>query len=311
MRIIVTGAGGFVGRPLVEALAAEHDLIAVDRSVSGLPDHGQRVLEGDFADPALLDAAVAQGCDALIHLATIPGGAAEQDPITAFRINVDGSAALLDRVSALGNRPRVIFASSIAVFGEQMPTIVTDDTPVRPQMVYGAHKAMLEQWIATLTRRGSIRGLSLRLPGIVARPPAPSGMKSAYMSNLFHAGLAHEPFVSPVSPDATMWLMSVERLVRNIVHALDPSVADFVGAHALTLPALRMTMTELVGEVARQTDADSALVTYDPDIVLERGFGRQPPLITEAADRAGFRHDGSLGELVASSLDTVKRTKAP
>lgn len=305
MRIVITGAGGFVGQSLVGALSPKHEIVALDRICSGLFGDDIRAIEGNFADPLILDAAIADGCDALVHLATVPGGAAEQDPVGAFRVNVDGSAALLDRVAALAGTPRVIFASSIAVFGEQLPPLVSDQTPIRPHMVYGAHKAMMEQWIATLTRRGAICGLSLRFPGIVARPPAPSGMKSAFMSNIFHAGIAHEAFVSPVSAQATMWLMSVDRLVKNLVHALEAPFSTFGEPYALTLPAVRMDMGELVAEIARQTGMDQALVGYEPDAALEAGFGRQPPLATDAADTAGFAHDGSLAALVTSALQSI------
>ena len=101
-----------------------------------------------------------------------------------------------------------------------LPALVDDITPLRPQLVYGAHKAMTEQWLATLSRRGALDALSLRLPGIVARPPGPSGMKSAFMSDVFHALRVGKPFTSPVAADATMWLMSVETVVAALLHAL-------------------------------------------------------------------------------------------
>jgi len=306
LRILVTGAGGFVGRALVSALAPDHDVIAVDRVCDGLAGADCRIWEGDFADPALLDQALADGCDAAVHLATVPGGAAEQNPALAFDVNVSASARLIDRVAAASPSPRFIFASSIAVFGDPMPTLVDDASPLCPRLVYGAHKAMIEQWIATMTRRGAIRGLSLRFPGIVARPRGVSGMKSAFMSDLFHAAIAHEPFAAPVSPGATMWLMSVSRLVANIAHALHG--APPAEPYALTLPALRTTMAELAQEVARQTGAAPSLVRYDPDPALEAGFGRQPPLETPTADAAGFRHDGSLEALVTAALRNISES---
>lgn len=290
MRVVVTGACGFVGRTLTARLReAGHDVVGVDQA--GDPD-----LLGDIAEPEVVSRLFASGCDAVVHLATVPGGAAEQDPALAKRVNLDGTIALAGAAAAAG--ARFLFASSIAVFGDPLPEPVDDATPLAPKLLYGAHKAMCEQWLATLGRRGDISALSLRLPGIVARPPGPSGMKSAFMSEIFHALAADRPFVSPVSAEATMWLMSVEQAVRNFVHAL--ATRD---TGAVTLPALRVTMTELVAAIAHETGVDPALVSYAPDPLLEAGFGSLPPLSTPAAEACGFAHDGTLADLVRRGLN--------
>jgi D-erythronate 2-dehydrogenase len=306
MRILITGASGFVGRAFITALGDAHEIIAFDSVSNPFSGGTIRYVQGDLADPVLLDEACRDPVDALVHLATVPGGAAEQDPTHAFAVNIEATAALLDRVISGESIPRVLFASSIAVFGDPLPIQVNDATPLQPRMVYGAHKAMIEQWIATLTRRGAIEGLSLRFPGIIARPKGPSGMKSAFMSDVFHAAVAHQSFVSPVSAEATLWLMSVSGLVRNLVHALKAPAALFAEPYALTLPSVRTSFGALVLEIARQTGADPSLVHFDPDVALESAFGRQPPLETPAADAAGFRHDGSLEALVASALNSLQ-----
>lgn len=306
MRILITGAAGFVGRSLIGTLGTRHEIVAIDSAPNPFGDLPIRYIEGDLADAALLDEACRDPIDALVHLATVPGGAAEQDPAAAFAINVGATAALLERVMIGGNKPRVLFASSIAVFGDPLPPHVDDATPLQPRMVYGAHKAMIEQWIATLTRRGAIEGLSLRFPGIIARAKGPSGMKSAFMSDVFHAAAARQPFVCPVSAEATLWLMSVTGLVSNLIHALEAPATLFAEPYALTLPAVRTGMGAMALEIARQTGADPALVRYEPDPALEVAFGRQPPLETPAANAAGFRHDGSLEALVTSALATLQ-----
>lgn len=182
MRIIITGGGGFVGLALASALEGQHDLVLVDHKL------GTRTgVVGNLCDPATIDRAFAGGCDAVVHLATVPGGAAEQDPMTAKNVNIDATMALAEAAAQSGASPRFIFASSIAVFGDPLPAFVDDNTPLAPRMIYGAHKALMEQWLATQTRRGAISALSLRLPGIIARPRGPSGMKSAFMSDVFHA----------------------------------------------------------------------------------------------------------------------------
>ncbi len=299
--VLVTGAGGFVGQALVRALSTGWRVIATDRAemdFAELPN--VTVLPGDLDDPTLIAAITAQPLDAVIHLATIPGGAAEADPALAARINVAASMARIDAASAQGNCPRVLFASSIAVFGDPLPAHVDDDTPLTPMLRYGAHKAMVEEWIATMTRRGAIRGLSMRLPGILARPLAPSGMKSAFLSNLFHALKAGEPITLPVSADATSWLLSRRTLISQIEHALDLP-CDPADAR-LTLPALRVVMRDMVNEIARQTSSDPELVSHAPDPAIQAAFGSQPPLSTPRADALGLHHDGTLAALVTHAL---------
>ncbi len=227
-------------------------------------------------------------------------GAAELDPLLAKQANVDATMALIDAAARTGSTPRFIFASSIAVFGDPLPPLVEDTTAIAPTMVYGAHKAMMETWIETQTRRGSIAGLSLRLPGVVARPKGPSDMKSAFMSDVFHALVARLPIELPVSPEATMWLMSLRQIAANLVHALQIEATG-----TCTLPAIRTSMRDLVQAIARATQTDPALVTYAPDIALEAGFGRQPPLRTSTAEALGFTNDGSIDTLVASALLTL------
>ena len=305
MRIIVTGASGFVGQPLVRRLVASgHEVVALDHRADAMP--GVETIAGDIADPTIIARAFSEGCNAVVHLATVPGGAAETDPATARRINIDATIALSEAAAATGVQPRFVFASSIAVLGAPLPATVDDATPLRPQLVYGAHKAMIEQWLATLSRRGALDALSLRLPGIVARPAGASGMKSAFMSEVFHALRAAAPFTSPVTPDATMWLMAVETVVDALLHALtlDAALPD---DRAVTLPALRVRMDELIAALADQTGADAAPVGYAPDQALQAAFGAYPRLITPTADALGFRSDGTPDLLVASALATISR----
>jgi nucleoside-diphosphate-sugar epimerase len=130
-------------------------------------------------------------------------------------------------------------------------------------------------------------------------------MISAFMSDVFHALKAHEPFVAPVSPGATLWLMSVQRVADNFRHAIEHD-RDAEEPFAVTLPAIRTTMADLAGEICRRTDADPALVTYRPQPAVEAGFGRQPPLETPRAEAMGFGSDGSLASLVGRALEQIR-----
>jgi nucleoside-diphosphate-sugar epimerase len=292
LKIAVTGAGGFIGRAVLRHLSPQHEIVAVDRSLAGLAG-----IEGDLRDRFVQERLVATGCDAIVHLATVPGGAAEQEPALAWQVNIDATRELIAMAVSSGRVPRFIFASSIAVFGDPLPELIDDDTPVAPRLLYGAHKAMMETWIDTWTRRGALRGLSLRLPGIVARPHGPSGMKSAFLSELFHALKARENITLPVSPAATTLLMSVDRVAINLAHALS---CDAVGH--VNLPALHVTMADLVTAVADATGVATDLVHWHPDPALEAQFGALPPLMAQRAGALGFTHDGTLTALVQSAL---------
>jgi nucleoside-diphosphate-sugar epimerase len=305
MTIVVTGAGGFVGRVLVrQLLEAGHRVTAMDTAVGSIPA-GARVVAGDLGAPATRAAALRDGCEALIHLATVPGGAAEADPAQSRRINIDAMYDLLLEAGAVGHRPRVVFASSIAVLGDTLPAHVDDATPLAPTLIYGGHKAMMEQAVTMFTNRGLIDGITLRLPGILARPKGPSGMKSAFMSEIFHALKATQPFVCPVSADATIWAQSVSRCAANLVHALVLDPARLPRSRAVTLPALRIRMGDLAAEIARRCAVPADLVSYAADGALEAAFGSQPALETPAALRAGFADDRDLASLVFSALATI------
>lgn len=304
--VLITGAGGFVGREIVRRLLAMgKDVVAMDTAVDGIPE-GAKVVAGDLGDRLVRAQALGEGVSGVIHLATVPGGAAEADPAASRRINIDAMYDLLLDASAFGNCPRFVYASSIAVLGDPLPASVDDQTALSPKMIYGAHKAMMEQAVALFANRGLVEGVTVRLPGILARPKGPSGMKSAFMSNLFHALKAEEAFACPVSANGTIWAESLACCADNFVHALTLDTAFLPPSYAVTLPALRVTMGDMATEVARQCGVSADLVSYAPDPALEAMFAAYPPLATPAATKAGFRDDGDLQKLVASALRTLK-----
>ncbi len=305
MTIVITGAGGFVGRQLVQLLLEQgRSVTGLDARAEGIP-HGARAVAGDLADPAVRARALEGGCSGLIHLATVPGGAAEASPAASRRINVDALYDLLEEAAAIKPGLRVVYASSIAVLGDPLPALVNDATPLCPKMIYAGHKAMMEQAVAMFSNRGLIDGVTIRLPGILARTRGPSGLKSAFMSDLFHALKAGERFTCPVSEGGTIWAQSVACCAANFAHALTLDSARLPPARVVTLPALRIAMGDLAVEIARQCGVAADLVHYAPDAALETAFAAQPPLETPAARHAGFAHDGDLATLVSSALQTL------
>lgn len=306
MKVMVTGANGFVGRHLVGKLLARGDeVVACDTSCDAIPA-GARAITGDLGDAGVRAQALSDGCDAVVHLATVPGGAAEADPAASRRINIDAMHDLIEEAGSARSGVRFVYASSIAVFGDPLPPGGVDDaTPLSPRMIYGGHKAMMEIAVALFSNRGLIDGVSLRLPGILARPRGPSGMKSAFMSDLFHALAAGEAFTCPVSRTGTIWAQSLECCARNLAHALTCDTGLLPPTRAVTLPALRISMGPLADKIAQECGTDPALVRYVPDVALEAAFAAQPPLATPAAERAGFAADDDLASFVTSALKTL------
>lgn len=311
MHVLVTGASGFVGQALWRRLLADGvagravgKLTLLDMRFAEAPaDPRVRQVEGSIADAALLARAFAAPVDLIFHLASVPGGAAERDFALGLEVNLHATMALLECARRQERAPVLVFASSIAVYGAPMPARIDDATPMLPHLSYGAHKLAAEILIKDYSRRGWLDGRILRLPGIVARPPAPSGLLSAFMSDVFWRLSAGQRFRCPVSAEAVSWWMSVGCCVDNLVHAAALDARQVAARRDYTLPVLRLSMGELVAGLAARYGADRAgLVDYQPDAALEAGFGAQPPLDAAAAERIGFRHDGTLEQLIEQAL---------
>lgn len=320
MHALITGANGFVGRALAARLARDGHLgrrtltrlSLVDLAFPDQPAQEGIVHRhaGDLADSAALDAALGGAApDAVFHLASIPGGTAEADYALARRVNLDATLGLLERgqaqVQAGGAAPRFVFASSIAVFGAMPQAVtVTDDTLPRPVMTYGVQKLVGELLVDDFSRRGWVDGCSVRLPGVLARPPARTGQLSAFLSDIIRELAAGRPFVCPTAPGATTWASSLPNVVDNLVHAALIDVAANGGRRTWTLPTSRFSMAELVAVIAEVYGTDAQkLVRFEPDAAIEARFGRFPDLEARAGDAAGFRADKSLHELVRRALE--------
>ncbi len=242
----------------------------------------------------------------MFHLASIPGGSAEAHYALARRVNLDATLDLLERgkaqVDGGGGAPVFVFASSIAVFGKMSPQL-TDESPTRPAMTYGAQKLVGEVLVDDFSRRGWVDGRSLRIPGVLARPPAPTGQLSAFLSDIIRELHAGRPFTCPMSEEATTWASSLPAVVDSLVHAAAPALPGLERRRTFTLPTSRFSMRELVEAIGQARGAGvERLVSYRPDERIQSLFGGFGTLRSEAAEQAGFRADPDLPTLVRRSL---------
>lgn len=306
--VVVTGAGGFIGRRLVTRLLDHPAFASARLSVNDivLPqnlDHPRvRAVPGDFGDPEVLAHLLDGRADVVFHLAGVLGGAAEADYDLARRVNVDAALSLLEALRDPDLPPRVVFASSIAVFGAPLPDRVDDSSIPLPTMNYGAQKRMIEIVTEQFSARGWIDGLALRLPGIVARPGADARLKSAFLNTVFHAVAEGRDITLPVSPAGATWLISVPACVNAFVHAGSLPPQQPGGRRAFTLPAQRVRISDLVEALHASLPESRARVRFAPEPHIEAQFAAHPPLETALADGLGFVHDGDLPTLVRRAL---------
>jgi D-erythronate 2-dehydrogenase len=309
MNILITGADGFVGRTLVKRLLEStainvSSLHLLDKQFKTTFDDARvKTYEGDFFDAEILRAALEQPTDIVFHLASIPGGAAERNYELGKRVNLEGTLELFEALRRQSKTPIVVFASTIAVYGSPLPDFVDANTPTKPNISYGTQKLIGELLLSDYSRRGFLDGRALRLPGIVARPQRPSGLISAFMSDILRKLSVGESYTCPVSPEAVMWWMSARCCADNFIHAATLSADVLNSSRVVLLPALRATMRDVVAGLAERFGENRLdLVRYEPNENVEAGFGRFPPMDASVAEALGFRHDGSVIALIKNAL---------
>ena len=302
LRVVITGAAGFIGRAVVAriergALGAVAKLRLNDVQAFEHPD--AEVVRGSYADAGVRDRLVEGGIDVLFHLASLPGGAATLDPALGKTVNLEGSMALLDAVCG-ATAAVVVYASSIAALGiANQP--VSDAPALRPAGSYGTHKAMIELYLADLTRRALIDGRSVRPAGIVARPrDAYAGFATAWMSELFHAAVERRDITIPARAAAQVWLQSIDTVADNIIHAALMPAHSLLPQRAWTLPATVVCIESLVEALGRRTGHA---------LRIEYGNGpmNQPSLDASAALGLGFMSDGNTEALVDAVVSRLQR----
>jgi nucleoside-diphosphate-sugar epimerase len=279
LHILVLGAAGMVGRKLVERLLSDgrlgtgditrmtlHDVVAPKRpEKAGFP---VETMAGDFALPGVAEQLIAGRPDVIFHLAAIVSGEAELDFDKGYRINLDGTRMLFDAIRLVGGgyKPRVVFTSSIAVFGAPFPDAIGDEFFNTPLLSYGTQKAIGELLLADYTRRGFMEGVGIRLPTINIRPGLPNKAASGFFSGILREPLAGKEAILPVSEDVRHWHASPRSAVGFLLHAGSIDTAKIGPRRNLSMPGISATVGEQIAALKRVAgDKVAARIKREPD----------------------------------------------
>jgi len=312
MHVAVTGAAGMIGRKLVARLGedgrlgdAELERLTLMDVVTPDPPPQGTAFAGDLADPATAQRLVDGRPDVVVHLAAVVSGEAEADFDKGYRVNLDGTRTLLETIRAAAYRPRVVLASSIAVFGAPLPTPIPEDFATLPLTSYGTQKAIDELLLADYSRRGFVDGVGIRLPTICIRPGAPNKAASGFFSNILREPLVGKEAVLPVPETVRHWHASPRSAVGFCLRAATVDTAEIGPRRTLSMPGLSATVGEQI-EALRRVGGEAAvrLIRHEPDPQIMEMVGNwAAALDASRAERLGFVAETSFDEIIRVHLE--------
>ncbi len=321
MKVLVTGGNGFLGRRLVAALlergavtgadGAEHEIERIVVSDVGpgiappLEDPRIDLRLGDFSERSAAAALLDADTGAVFHLAAVVSGEAEQNFDLGMRINFHGSVRLLDAIRARGTCPRLVFTSSVAAYGGDMPEVIEDSTILTPQTSYGSQKAAVEMLINDYSRKGFVDGRALRLPTVVVRPGKANAAASSFASAIIREPLEGRAYACPVAEEAGVWLLSPRRVVESFLHAASLPAEAFGMSRALSLPGMTVTVGEMVAALREVAgDRVAGRLTFERDPFIEKiVYGWATRFRPERALAMGFAPDADFRSVVEAFIE--------
>ena len=319
MKVVITGGTGMLGKKLARKLLEQGTLSPDGKAtrigklvlmdVATAPDvpvdPRVEVVTGQIHDAELVRRLVTPDTGAVFHFAAVVSAGAEKDFDLGYRVNLDGTRNVLEACRALGTRPRVVFTSSIAVYGGDLPERLADDQPLTPQTSYGVQKAMGEMLVADYTRKGFVDGRSLRLPTIVVRPGKPNLAASTFASSIIREPLAGQEAICPVRPDNWMPLLSPRKTVEAFVRAHDLPSSDWGWNRSLTLPSLDATVQDMADALRRVAGEEAyRRIKWQPDPMIQKIVDGWPKKLASTRAKAmGFATDSSIDALIEAHIE--------
>jgi nucleoside-diphosphate-sugar epimerase len=316
MRVLVTGAAGMIGRKLTQRLAAEgalggraiealdlHDVVPFDATSNSTMHVAVHV--GDLAEAGAAAALVAPRPEIVFHLAGIVSGEAESDFALGYRVNLDGTRALFDAIREASYAPRVVFSSSIAVFGGPFPDVIPDDFHAVPLTSYGTQKLIGEALLTDYTRRGFMDGYALRLPTICVRPGKANKAASSFFSSIIREPLAGRPALLPAPRSVVHTHASPRSAVGFLLHAVTLDGEAVGPRRAITMPGVAVTVGEQIEALERAAGKEAvALIREEPDAAVWAIVKNWPTRFEAARARVlGFKAEQSFDEIIRAHIE--------
>ena len=323
MKVVITGGTGFIGRMLARRIldlgrltgpsgAPEEveEIVLFDTAAPPAPtaglDERTRIVTGDISDRALVAGLVDRDDIAVFHLASVVSGGGELDFDLAIRVNLTGGLNVLEAARARAGTPRVVFASSLAVFGgSAMPKCVADTTKQAPQTTYGVTKAMGELLINDYTRKGFIDGRSARLPTVIVRPGKPNLAASSFASGVIREPLNGETCILPVKPETAMPVLGYRNIVEGFVCLHEAAPEALGDDRAVNFPSLTVTVAEMI-EGLRRVAGNRCLgeIRLEPDPRIEAIVETWPARIDSARALAlGLPLDDGIEPIIENYIE--------
>ncbi len=318
MHILITGAAGMIGRKLTARLVEDGSLngqqidrltlidVVAPEAPAGFA--GQvTATAGDLSAPGAAPQAIAGRPDVIFHLAGVVSGEAEVDLEKGYRVNLDGSRALIEAVRLASDdyHPKFVFTSSIAVFGAPFPDTIPDEFHLTPLTSYGAQKAMVELLLADYSRRGFLDGVGIRLPSIVVRPGKPNKAASGFFSGIIREPLAGEEAILPVSDSVLHWHASPRSAVGFLIHAAGVTRAQLGDRINLTMPGVCCTVGEQIEALKRVAgDKVAARIRRAPDELVARIVAGWPSRFDpKRALALGFTVEKTFDDIIRAHIE--------
>jgi len=318
MKVLITGGAGFLGRRLAKKLLQVGKLKNAELREEtitqitlfdvvpalGFTDPRINVVTGDVNDAEAVKRVIDTDTTSIFHLAAVVSSQSEDDFDLGLSVNLDSSRLIFETCRQLGHNPKVIFASSLAVYGGAIPDVVQDDTILNPKTSFGVQKAVVEMLLSDYSRKGFIDGRALRLPTIAIRPGKPNKAATSFSSGIIREPLNNQQAICPVTADMRLWLLSPRQAIECMIWAHNLGAEAFGQNHVLNLPGVTVTvgeMVEVLGRIAGQPA--TRLIRWEPDPAIQRIIHSWPTRWDmRRAHMLGFKGDQDFESIVRAYI---------